>query len=141
MTNVEELRDWLNVECEKRNLSWREASLRAGVYAGAISAIMNGQRPGLEVSKALAQYFGASTEHVLRMAGHLPSLPENGVDPELQDTANRLIELWEILKKLDPASAERLRRIAVNQSEMVLAAARAGRLEPETQPEDNEEPS
>ena len=125
MTNVEELRDWLNVECEKRNLSWREASLRAGVYAGAISAIMNGQRPGLEVSKALAEYFGASTEHVLRMAGHLPPLPDNGVDPRLQDTANRLIEVWEVLLKLDPAAAENLLRIAVMQAEMVKAAAQA----------------
>ena len=120
---MEQLREWLNHECEKRNLSWREASLRAGVYAGAVSAIMNGQRPGLDVCKALAQSFGTPVEYVLELAGHLP--PSQAPDPRLQRLADQLIEMWREVEMLDPAAAERLTGIAVLQAEMVLAAARS----------------
>jgi hypothetical protein len=110
------------------------------VYAGAISAIMNGQRPGLEVSKSLARFFGASTERVLRMAGHLPPA-DDGVDPRLQDTANRLIEVWEILMKLDPEAADNLLRIAIMQAEMVKAAAQANQKRREAEEVNNESTS
>ena len=74
--DVNALREWLNTECEQRNLSWREASIKAGLYAGSISAIMNGQRPGLETCKALAQAFGVPTEKVLQMAGFFGKLKD-----------------------------------------------------------------
>ena len=90
---VEELRDWLNDACERRNLSWRQASIRAGINPGAISGIMNGERPGLEVCKALAQSFGTSTEYVLRLAGHLPPAPtDDDIPPELRAKMQRIAE-------------------------------------------------
>lgn len=121
---MEQLREWVSGECEKRNLTWRDASLRAGVNAGAISAIMNGQRPGLGVCKALARSFSTPTEYVLRLAGHLPMRTGEG-DPELAAIADQLTAIWHDIKQLDPASAERLSGLAVLQSEMVLAAMRS----------------
>ena len=66
------LADWLIRACEARELSWAEASRRAGLYQGAVSAIVGGIRPGLEACKSLANYFGAPVEEILRLAGHLP---------------------------------------------------------------------
>jgi transcriptional regulator with XRE-family HTH domain len=64
---------WLIENCESRNLSWGEASTRAGLNRGAISAIINGQVPGLKVCLALADFFGVTPEFILRLAGHLPN--------------------------------------------------------------------
>jgi transcriptional regulator with XRE-family HTH domain len=74
---------WLIAACRARRLSWREASLGAGVDKGTISAIVRGQQPGLAVCKALATFFQAPPEQVLRLAGHLASLPRNP-PPEMQ---------------------------------------------------------
>ena len=73
---AELLSAWLLVECEKRNLRFSEASRRAGVAPNTISAILNGQTPGLEVCKALAAFFGESPEYVLYLAGHIPHKPD-----------------------------------------------------------------
>lgn len=40
------LAQWLIEECEKRNLSWAEASRNAGVSPNTISQIVNGVKPG-----------------------------------------------------------------------------------------------
>lgn len=66
------LAQWLIEECEKRNLSWAEASRNAGVSPNTISQIVNGVKPGQKRLLALAEYFGASPERVFRMAGLLP---------------------------------------------------------------------
>jgi transcriptional regulator with XRE-family HTH domain len=92
---MDELKVWLNEECQRHNLSWREASLRAGINSGAISAIMNDQRPGFLVCKRLAALFGVSPEHVLRLAGHLPSAPHAPRRRELQEIAEALASLPE----------------------------------------------
>jgi transcriptional regulator with XRE-family HTH domain len=65
------LAKWLAMECQARNLSWSEASRRAGLDRSTISTLMRGTHPGLETCKALAAFFGVPTEHVLRLAGHL----------------------------------------------------------------------
>ena len=135
-----ELKDWLIDQCERHNLSWSEASRRAGVAPNSISEIVNGTRPGVKRLTALAEFFGVSPEYLMRMSGHLPPV-NNHTDPELQDTANRLIEMWEVLKKLDPPSAVRLRGIAITQAEMVLAAARAGQNQNESEAQDIDESS
>ena len=129
MTKVasQELIDWLNSELRKAGVSGTSASLAAGLNRGAISSIVNGTNPGLEVCKALAGYFGRAPETVLRMAGHLPPVPPDTIDPELRHKAEELQALWRRLRDVDPESAERVMRIAVLQAEMVLAAAKAGR--------------
>lgn len=76
------LTEWLLEACMKRNLSWREASIKAGVDKGTISAIMRGAQPGLEVCKGLAGLFNVPPEDVLRLAGHLSPNPTAPV-PEL----------------------------------------------------------
>ena len=133
--NMEQLREWLNDECTRRNLTWRDASVRAGVYPGAISAIMNGQRPGLEVCKALARSLGTSPEHVLRMAGHLPPLPatDNGTPPELIAAAREIQAIWRRVHRIDPEAAAELVRIAVIQGKAFELAVNAAlrRLEQE----------
>ncbi len=71
------LADWLCQACEARGLSWAEASRRAGLSQGAISAVVRGTQPGLEICKGFAAFFNVPLEDVLGMAGHLtPARPE-----------------------------------------------------------------
>jgi transcriptional regulator with XRE-family HTH domain len=74
---------WLIQACQERGLSWAEASRRAGLSQGAISAIVRGTQPGLEICKALANYFGVPAEEMLRLAGHLPPARGSAWPPEL----------------------------------------------------------
>lgn len=74
---------WLIEACAARDLSWAEASRRAGLYQGAISAIVRGMQPGLAVCKGLAGFFGAPLEDVLQLAGHLTPTHPAPCSPEL----------------------------------------------------------
>jgi transcriptional regulator with XRE-family HTH domain len=74
---------WLVAECEARDLSWAEASRRAGVDKGTISAIVRGHQPGLETCKAFAAFFETPLEDVLRLAGHLPAESPTELPPEV----------------------------------------------------------
>ena len=74
---------WLIRACAARNLSWAEGSRRAGLSQGAISAIVRGTQPGLEICKGLAAYFGVPLEDVLQMAGHLTPTRPLPCSPEL----------------------------------------------------------
>lgn len=74
---------WLTHELDERNLSQSEASRRAGLSLNAISEIMNGKKPGLRVSRALADFFGVSPEYVFRLVGHLPPAIDNDLSPEV----------------------------------------------------------
>ena len=65
------LGQWIIEECSARDISWAEASRRAGVDKSTVSLIIRGQRPGLETCRALAALFEVPTEHVLGLAGHL----------------------------------------------------------------------
>ena len=91
---MDPLARWLQEQCEQRNLSWARASRQAGVAPNTISGIMNGQRPGLEVSRALAKYFDVSTEFALRLAGHLPPAPTaDRMDPESRAMGRHFFEV------------------------------------------------
>lgn len=74
---------WLIQACETRGLSWAEASRRAGLSQGTISAIVRGTQPGLEICKGLAGFFGVPLEDVLRLAGHMLPTPSPAWPPEL----------------------------------------------------------
>lgn len=93
-----DLIDWINRELNRTGLSGTRASERAGLNKGAISEIVNGRTPGLEVCKALAHVFGASPEYVLRMAGHLP--PERAADNMLPETRDRIQRLADRIARL-----------------------------------------
>lgn len=64
------LAEWLISACAERGLSWAEASRQAGLFPGAISSIVRGRRPGLDMCKALASFFRVPLAHVLQLAGH-----------------------------------------------------------------------
>jgi len=74
---------WLIQACETRGLSWAEASRRAGLSQGTISATVRGKQPGLEICKGLAAFFGVPLEDVLRMAGHMTPASSPAWPPEL----------------------------------------------------------
>ena len=142
MTKVasQELIDWVNTQLEQKGISGTTASIGAGLNRGAISSIVNGSNPGLEVCKALAGYFDRPPETVLRLAGHLPPIPDrNEIDPELRHKADELLAIWRRLRNLDAESAERVMRIAVLQAEMVLAAVRSGQRDMEREGAPNTE--
>jgi len=85
---LKQLQRWLKEKCEEQNLSWREASIKAGLNAGFISAIMSGQVPGLESCKAIANFFHVSPVLILQMAGHIENAPNSPMlDPLFQDIA------------------------------------------------------
>jgi transcriptional regulator with XRE-family HTH domain len=107
---------WLIQACEMRNLSWAEASRRAGLSQGAISAIVRGTPPGLEVCKAFAAYFGVPPEDVLRMAGHLAATRDQAWPPEL-------VALVQEVERLPPP----LQRAAIKAWRAVLEGIAAGR--------------
>jgi len=81
---MEKLQNWLRERCEENNLTWREASIQAGLNAGSVSSIMGGQKPGLETCKKLARLFRVSVVDILYWAGHVERLPAN--DPIFYDS-------------------------------------------------------
>lgn len=98
---MKELQQWLKLQCERNNLSWREASLKSGLNPGAISAIMGGEQPGLKTCKALSKFFGASITSVLQMAKHIeplnpdtaPLIEQLLLDPLFQE----FLESWKAM--------------------------------------------
>jgi len=97
---MEKLQNWLRERCEENNLTWREASIQAGLNAGSVSAIMGGQKPGLETCKKLARLFRVSVIDILYWAGHVERLPANDpifYDPRFQELA----AAWQTLAALD----------------------------------------
>jgi len=91
--------EWLIAQCQAHQLSWREASLRAGVDKGTISAIVRGHQPGLDVCKALAAFFRVPPEHLLRLAGHLEPVAED-LPPEVSLLLRELEQLPEPMQRI-----------------------------------------
>lgn len=104
------LQDWLRDQCERHNLSWRDASIKANLNPGAISAIMSGVRPGLTVCTLLAAYFDASPEFVLRLAGHLPQ--REAIHPNLSPYAQDGLE--QIARALTQFEKRQQEEIVIN---------------------------
>ena len=100
------LAQWLIEECEKRNLSWAEASRNAGVSPNTISQIVNGVKPGQKRLSALAEYFGASPERVFRMAGLLPDRATT--DAQRAELRRKVEHIAELLADLPPDLQDRL---------------------------------
>jgi len=122
----EQLAAWLVDECNKRNLSWSEASRRAGVSHNTISQIVNGVPAGPKRLVALAEYFNAPQEWVFQLAGLLPEPRTDGnIDPLVQRYVDELLSIWHELKDTDENAAQRLMGITIMQAEMLLAAIRA----------------
>lgn len=97
MDDLSALQIWIAEQAERQNLSWREVSLGAGLNPGAVSSIMTGTRPGLQICVALAHHFGVRAEFVLRLAGHLPPAPPDIVSEEVHQKLQGLAEQFEML--------------------------------------------
>lgn len=124
---MENFGDWLLAQLETRGWSQSELARRAGLGNATLSRIISGlRRAGPDAALSIAETLGEPPEKVFRLAGLLPPWPGGQeTDAELQQIADRLVAIWLELHQLDPESAARLTRIALMQSEMVLAAAQS----------------
>ena len=95
----DEFIEWITEECKKQNLSWIEASRRAGLSTGSISSYINGVQPGLRACKALAKLFHKHPVYVLQLAGHLPKPVSTEISPEALGIAYSIDELGHPLKE------------------------------------------
>jgi len=68
---------WLTTAIDSRGWNNSELARRAGMVPSTISMVISGHnQPSMEFCIKVAQALGEAPEHVLRIAGHLPSLPE-----------------------------------------------------------------
>ena len=68
----ETLASFLREECARRRLSWRAASLAAGLGATAVYGIIRGVSvPEPETLRKLAAFFAVSEQFLMELAGHL----------------------------------------------------------------------
>ena len=69
---------------EKRNESYREASLRAGLDHQGVRRVLEGQRPSMHICILLADHFGVNPNEFLTMAGWpaLKIFDLRGIDPQ-----------------------------------------------------------
>lgn len=71
-----ELSKWLSEQLEKKNLSARDASAKAGLSHSAISKFIRGTQPNVESCRKLAAFFAVSEKTVLELAGYFEPDPE-----------------------------------------------------------------
>jgi transcriptional regulator with XRE-family HTH domain len=77
----ETLPSFLRDECARRRLSWRAASLGAGLGATAVYGMIHGVSvPGPETLRKLAAFFGVSEQFLMELAGHLTRAQADEVD-------------------------------------------------------------
>jgi len=119
------LADWLIAECEKRHLSWSEASRKAGLSPNTISQIVGGTSAGTKRLAALADYFGVSREYLFRLAGLLEPLPpdEGFEEARLRASADELVRRWRLVHQYAPEQLDTLINIAYTQAVLVLSTA------------------
>ena len=86
---------WLQGELDKRNWSQNELAHEAGLTSGMISRVLGGQRPGLEVCKAIAVTFDIDLMIVLELAGHIPSRPGRENSVKVRTLLSKLSQLPE----------------------------------------------
>ena len=69
---AETLASFLRDQCAGRGLSWRAASLGAGLGATSVYGIIRGVSvPEPETLRKLAAFFGVSDQYLMELAGHL----------------------------------------------------------------------
>lgn len=103
MGDANDLVKWLNDRLSERNWSQNELARRAKVGSGAISRTLNGEAPGLKVSRAIARALGVPDETILTLAGHIKSPPD--YDPDVE-------ELTHLFEQLSERDQQELLRIA-----------------------------
>lgn len=106
------LAQFLNDQCNQRGLSFREASLQAGLDHGAISRFIAGTQPSRANCKKLAKFFGVSNKLVLQLAGH-DTEDGDADDQSLEDLESEAVLLTaEIMKKLSSGKQWKIYKMA-----------------------------
>lgn len=78
---AETLSGFLREECTRRGLSWRAASLGAGLGATSVYGIIRGVSvPEPETLRKLAAFFDVSEQYLMELAGHLTPGQTDAVD-------------------------------------------------------------
>ena len=101
-TEISTMSEWLELTCKTNGVSWRAASLGAGLNPNIVQEIIRkpSKQPNRETCRKLALYFGVPVDYVLRLAGHTPE----GNKP----SSARLDRLLETIKGLAPGKLAEL---------------------------------
>ena len=85
-------REWLEKEMKERRYSQGRLARTIGVSQPFISLVLKGEKkPSVEFCTKLAEAFNLTVEHVMRIAGILPStIGDNATLTELMDIARQL---------------------------------------------------
>lgn len=78
LSTMNDFIDWINAELNKRDWTNSRLAERAGVTGAAISHLLNRKNnPSFDICVGIAHAFDEQPEHILRLAGLLPSIPED----------------------------------------------------------------
>jgi len=125
---------WVLTELDDRGWSQRELARRAGISAAAVNQILTEQRqPTAEFSIAIARALRVPPEAVLRRAGHLPPVPDNGHQDE--GTEFLIQRLKAMLPLIPREERDRVIDTILSYASAIAAAQRA--MESVTATEDN----
>jgi transcriptional regulator with XRE-family HTH domain len=106
-----DLRGWLRTELKERGLTQAQVAVYARVGQATISDILRkGHVPKVDTLFRLADYFHVSREQVLRLAGHLPPIPDAGAEAEAGEYDDPLVQ----------ALVEEFRRVPDEWKELVV---------------------
>jgi transcriptional regulator with XRE-family HTH domain len=73
----DKLATWLNQQLEEKGWSYRELGRRSGIAFQSIARYADGTRnPGTRACRKMAKALDVPYEEIMRLAGHLPLLPE-----------------------------------------------------------------
>jgi transcriptional regulator with XRE-family HTH domain len=88
-----DLRGWLRTELKERGLTQAQVAVYARVGQATISdRLRKGHVPKVDTLFRLADYFHVPRERVLRLAGHLPPVPEAAAEAEAGEYEDPLVE-------------------------------------------------
>lgn len=126
---METIADYLAELCKGQNLSFRRASMKAGLAPETIGKIVNrgnSSTPRPDTLRLIADRLGGDFALMMRLAGHLPPLPEPHEDiPEgAREVLEQVLALWRDIKDKDPEAVHRLALMARTQAEVVALAIR-----------------
>lgn len=77
LTIVDDLLNFIDAELEKRDWTWTELGVRADLSSGTMSNIRTGMRGvGKKTLNGIARALEVPREHLYRLAGLLPPVPE-----------------------------------------------------------------
>ena len=137
------LAQYLQEVCDDQNLSLRQASLMCNLSPEAVSQLVRRGRisqPRPATLMQIAEGLGLSFEYLMRLAGHLPPLPESDpLTPEARAMANQIQAIWREINEADPDALAHLLNVVHGQAEMVKAVVDSQRTKHERGEKSQEE--